>query len=286
MANSKYKATYDKASWRLVISGLVDGASNMAIEEAIHEAVAGNQSPATLRFSGWKPGYLSLGLEQAWEIVDEDGCQRNGWDVVRRPTRGRAILQVDGLSVSVTIPSTDPRVIGDDSEKFSCVSSSFVAALKAMGLDPDRSRPYYQDHGPLGLACFDGPSDYQITIGGRKLVCGTVWSTKDAVSLQCTVLLFGETRQIADTLRFDMPGQRMALMARIGYRATTLESVFGRRVEFEEATNTLREGFAKAQNITFSAGELTEAESTRASSLRIQKYANDDWTKGIQPSDN
>ncbi len=138
----------------------------------------------------------------------------------------------------------------------------------------------------MGLACYDGPSDYQITIGGRKLVCGAVRSTEDAVSVQCTVPLFGETRQIADGLRFDMPGQRMAFMARIGYRATTLESALGRRVELEEATSHLREGFAKALNITFSAGELTEAESFRASSLRIQKYANDDWTKGIHPVDN
>jgi lipoate-protein ligase A len=154
-----------------------------------------------------------------------------------------------------------------------------------MGLDPDRSQPYYQDNGPLGLACYDGRSDYQITIGGRKLVCGSVWSTENAVSIHCTVPLFGDTRQIADALRFDMPGQRMALMARIGYRATTLEYVLGRRVEFEEATNYLRDGFAKALNITFSAGELTEAEADRASSLRIEKYANDDWTKEINPSD-
>jgi lipoate-protein ligase A len=105
------------------------------------------------------------------------------------------------------------------------------------------------------------------------------------VSIHCTLPLFGDTRQIADALRFDMPGQRMALMARIGYRATTLEYVLGRRVEFEEATNYLRDGFAKALNITFSAGELTEAEANRASSLRIEKYANDDWTKEINPSD-
>jgi lipoate-protein ligase A len=285
MTNSKSKETYDKSKWRLVDSGMVDGSSNMAIDEAIHEAVAAKQSPATLRFSGWKPGYLSLGMEQSWEIVDEDGCNRNEWDVVRRPSRGRAILQVDGLSVTLTIPSADPRVSGDDSERFSRISPSFVATLKAMGLDPDRSRPYYRDNGPLGLACYDGRSDYQVTIGGRKLVCGALWSTKDAVSIQCTVPLFGDTRQIADALWFEMPGQRMALMARIGYRATTLETALGRRIEIEEATNYLRDGFAKALNITFSEGELTEAEANRTSFLRIDKYANDDWTKALQPSD-
>lgn len=286
MANPQSKATYDKANWRLVTSGLVDGANNMAIDEAILDAVAQNQSPATLRFSGWKPGYLSLGLEQSWEIVDEDGCQRNGWDVVRRPTPGRAILQVDGLSVSAFVATTDPRAMGDESERFSRISSSFVAALKAMGLDPDRSRPYHQDHGPLGLACYDGPSDYQVTIGGRKLVCGAVRSIEGAVLFQCTVPLFGETNRIADALRFDMPGQRMALMARIGYRATTLESLLGRRVELEEAVDHLREGFTKALNITFNAGELNEAEASRVSILHDDKYARADWTKGLIPVDN
>jgi lipoate-protein ligase A len=281
MTNSRTKESYEKAAWRLVDSGSADGPTTLAIEEAIHEAVAGNLSPPTLRFSGWNPGYLTLGREQPWDIVDEDGCKTNGWDIVRRLTSGRAVLAVDGLSVSLTMPSSEPRALGDDSERFSRVSASFIAALKAMGLDPDRSRPFYQDNGPLGLACYDGPSDYQVSVGGRKLVCGAVRSTEEAVSIYCSVPLFGDTRIIADALRFEMPGQRMALMARMGYRATTLESLMGRKVDQTEATDYLIKGFAKALNLSFNQGELSEDESSHASALRVDRYTNDEWTKGI-----
>jgi len=280
MPNSRPKTMYKKADWRVIQTGSLDGSSNEATDEAIHEMVGREQSPATLRFSGWKPGYLSLGKEQSWVVVNEAGCESNGWDIVRRITSGRAILQVDGLSVNVTMSAIDPRSSGDDFDRFNLVSSCFNAALKAMGLNPDRSRPVYGDRGPSGLACFDGPSEYQITAGGRKLVCGTVRSEGNAVSIQCTLPLFGDTGRISDALRFDYPGQRLALVARISYRSVTLESLLGRRMDLEEVIDYIRAGFAKVMNVELTSGDLSEAEATRAADLRTEKYSTEEWTKG------
>lgn len=281
MISQQIKDTYDQSEWRLIHSGFVDGPSNMAIDEAILEAVTLDQSPPTLRIFGWEPGCLSLGVDQAWDAADFEGCASQGWDVVRGLASSRSILHVDDLSLTVVVPATDRRVTGTDLEPYQRLAAALTAALKIIGLDPDRSRPYYQDRGPLGEACFDGPSRYQVTIGGRKVICGAFYNAGKAVMLQCTIPLFGELARISDALWFDMPGQRLALKSRIGYRAATIESLMGRRVEYNEVSDAIQQGFSKGLNVVFSAGDLSEFESSRASELTAEKYTSESWTMKI-----
>ena len=53
------------ATWRLINTGVSDGATNMAIDEAIMQSVAENRSPPTLRFYGWAPPCVSVGYSQS-----------------------------------------------------------------------------------------------------------------------------------------------------------------------------------------------------------------------------
>ena len=41
---------YPPAAWRLLLSPFADGATNMAVDEAILNAIAEGKSPPTLRF--------------------------------------------------------------------------------------------------------------------------------------------------------------------------------------------------------------------------------------------
>jgi lipoate-protein ligase A len=152
-------------------------------------------------------------------------------------------------------------------------------ALKAMGLDIDRSQPYYQDRGPSGKAFYDGPSDFQVTVGGRKLVCGAMLSNERAVMIQCTLPLFGDIERITDVLNFDLPGERLALVARIGYRAATLESLLGKQPDYDEVASYLQDGFTKGLTVSLNKGDLTEPETSRAAILRSEKYTGAEWTK-------
>lgn len=279
MSRRAAKETFDMSDWRLISSEAEDGASSMAIDEAILEAVVQEQSPPTLRISGWKPGFLSIGQDQPWYIVDEAACSANSWDVVRRQTPGRAILHVDGLSLSITINASDPRAAGDKDEQFARISTCLKYSLKAMGLDADRSQPYYEDRGPSGKAFFDGPSNYQVTVGGRKLVCGAMLSNEAAVMIQCTLPLFGDIKAIANVLNFDLPGERLALIARIGYRAASLESFLGRQPGFDEVAAYLQDGFTKGLHVSLNKGGLSKPESSRASQLQAEKYTSAEWTK-------
>ena len=87
---------YPPAVWRLIIEREPrTGAENMALDEAIMDAVAAGEALPTLRFYAWEPPCLSLGKRQPLDGVDLDGCRADGVDVVRRATGGFAILHTD-----------------------------------------------------------------------------------------------------------------------------------------------------------------------------------------------
>ena len=57
-----------------------------------------------LRFYGWNPYCLSLGIHQKLHDVDLGKCQQLNLDVVRRPTGGRGVLHSEELTYAVIVP--------------------------------------------------------------------------------------------------------------------------------------------------------------------------------------
>lgn len=279
---------YPLAEWRLLHTGVRDGASNMAIDEAVLEAVTTGQVAPTLRFYGWSPPCLSLGFSQPAAEVDREACARHGWDIVRRPTGGQAILHVDELTYSVCAPLGEPRVAGGVVESYGRLAAGLLAGLRWMGLEPAQAKPAYpESQGGVGPACFDGPARYEITLElpgregemvPRKLV-GSAQSRRLGGLLQHgTLPLSGEITRIMGGLAFGSPEAREAARVRLGGRALTLETALGRPVTFAETAEALAAGFARALNLRLVPGELTEAEWAAAARIRDEKYAADGWT--------
>jgi lipoate-protein ligase A len=99
------ETSYPPARWRLIVdTGARTGAENMALDEAIMEAVAAGDSSPTLRIYQWTPPCLSLGKRQPLDGVDLARCCADGVDVVRRATGGWAILHTDELTYSRAWP--------------------------------------------------------------------------------------------------------------------------------------------------------------------------------------
>ena len=79
-------------AWRLLVTEPLDGAANMALEEAILLARIQGFAPPTVRFFSWSPPTVSLGYAQRVdERIDLEACRRLGVGLVRRPTGGSAI---------------------------------------------------------------------------------------------------------------------------------------------------------------------------------------------------
>ena len=272
---------YPLATWRLLRSAPADGATNMAVDEAILRAVAAGLVPPTLRLYAWEPPCLSLGRGQPLADVDLKAVQATGFDLVRRPTGGKAILHVDELTYSVVAPQAEPRVAGGVVESYRRLSAGLVRGLERLGIagiaaDRRTALPRFEGGGGgESPVCFEVPSDYEITAGGRKLV-GSAQMRAQSVVLQHGALpLYGDITRICPLLTAcPDPAQVCA-------RATTVEEALGRPVTWDEAADALAAGFAEALNLHLEPGTLTEEERVWADELRAEKYATNEWTSRV-----
>ena len=263
---------YPPTTWRLLRSSPTDGATNMAVDEAILRAVAAGLAPPTLRLYAWKPPCLSLGRGQPLADVDLQAVQAAGFDLVRRPTGGRAILHVDELTYSLVAPEAEPRVAGSIVESYRRLSAGLMRGLERLGIAGLAADQRVENRRLEGPVCFEVPSDYEIVTGGRKLV-GSAQMRAQGVVLQHGALpLYGDITRICPllTARPDP--------ARVRARATTVEEALGRPVTWDEAAEALAAGFAEALNLRLEPSTLTDEEWTWAKKLRMEKYATKGWT--------
>lgn len=266
---------YAPTTWRLLNTDHLDGATNMAVDEAILRGVAEGVSPPTLRFFGWQPACLSLGQAQPIADVDADACARLGVDVVRRPTGGRAILHVDELTYSVTAREDEPRVRGGIVESYRRLSEGLLAGLLRLGVpvqQVERPDGHDRDQDPV---CFVAPSNYEIVFDGHKLVGSAQVRRRGVVLQHGSLPLVGDIARICDVLAARPDRERVRA------RAITVERAIGRPVRFEDAARFMSEGFAAALNVHLTPGDLTPQERAWTAELRRDKYAADTWTRRI-----
>jgi lipoate-protein ligase A len=267
-----------RSTWRLLDTGLRSGATNMAIDEAILWAVAEGRSPPTLRFYGWEPPCVSVGYAQRLRgEVDLELCQRKGYHWVRRPTGGRAVLHIDELTYSVTVPQVEPRAAGDILTSYRRLSLGLVAGLKSLGCDASQAGIQVDGvPGDASAACFEVASDYEVTALGRKLI-GSAQTRRRGVVLQHGALpLTGDVSRLVEVLVLASRDRGM-LRERLLQSAIALDEATGRSVTYREAAGALAAGFAQALNLALEPGGLSLEERASAAQLRA-RYAGNDWT--------
>jgi lipoate-protein ligase A len=247
----------------------------MAIDQAIFEAVVAGRSPPTLRFYAWSPPCLSLGRGQPLADADLPACRAAGVDVVRRPTGGRAILHTDELTYSVTLLQSDPRAEGGVLESYRRLSKGLLAGLFQLGVPALQSVGQPKPSAELTAVCFETPSDYEITVDGRKLVGSAQWRARRGVLQHGTLPLYGDLTRIVDHLALSHTA-RVAQRRDLGLRAITLELALGQTISFTQAAQALVAGFGQALNLTLVSGGLTPQERARTDVLRACRYATPD----------
>lgn len=263
--------------WRLIMSGSAAGPKNMAIDQAIMEAVAAGEAAATLRFYAWAPPCLSLGYTQPLADVDGERLAVLGWDVVRRMTGGRAILHTDELTYSVAVPASDPVVAGDIVASYRRISAAFATGLRQLGAQPEANKRA-EGSGADGPVCFEVPSHYEITLNGKKLIGSAQVRKFDAVLQHGTLPLTGDIGRICDALVFPDDAGRREARTRVYERATTLRSALGRDVSWDEAAAVMAAAFAETFGVAFEAPPaLSPEEAARAQALAVEQYATAAW---------
>ncbi len=262
--------------WRLLTTAPMDGARNMALDEAIWRARLSGESPPTLRFFAWDPPTISIGYGQRLDAaLDLTACARLGVGLVRRPTGGSAIYH-DGpdreLTYSVVAGVDDFVGAGDLLEAYRWIASALLEGLRRLQV-PAEMVAVIPSSGPQPAFCFARTGSYEIEVRGKKLV-GSAQRRQSGGFLQHGSVMLGADAQRVRTL---FPGDSDPLRW-----MTTIEESSGRRPGFEEVATALRAGFAAVHGIALSPAGLTSGEERLVDQLVQEKYGTTDWNEHAQ----
>jgi lipoate-protein ligase A len=266
-------------TWRLILDQQAPGTWNMAVDEVLLEGVASGKAPPTLRFYGWKPACLSLGYFQSFAVVDRDACWALGFDVVRRPTGGRAILHDRELTYSIALPAS---VLGLDRgilPSYHRISRALQAGFALLGvmttMAPESAAPTEPEHGPV---CFDRPSAHEILLDGRKLVGSAQVRRSDALLQHGSILIEPQISTMLRCLRLPVgvtqsgPGSTQIDDGVIGLAEVGVSDPATIAAAIAEAVG--REFNVALVDVGLDARELAAARALSAS-----KYETEEWTE-------
>jgi lipoyl(octanoyl) transferase len=269
-------------TWRLILSDPKPGALNMAVDSAILAAVERGEAPPTLRLYRWDPPCLSLGYSQAYSDIDLGLLTANNWDVVRRPTGGRAILHIDELTYAVIGPKNDPRLAGNLMNSYQQISRALFDALSRMGLPVEvhAGKNPEAHHQPV---CFENPSDFEITAAGKKII-GSAQARKKISLLQHGSLpLVGDLARITKALRYSSDTERCQAGEALLQKASTVYDVLKVEISWDQAAKTFVDSFSRVLNLKLVEGDLSPNEKDHACQLESSQFGHPDWTQGTRP---
>ena len=262
-------------TWRLLVTEPSDGATNMAIDEALSLGRRAGTSPATLRFFAWDPPTVSLGFGQPiGRDVDMRACRERGVGIVRRPTGGSAIYH-DGpereLTYSVVASSEDLGGIAGLLETYQWIGRALLSGLRSLGA-PAEMVAVAGGEETTPAFCFARTGSYEIEVDGRKLV-GSAQRRRGATFLQHGSVLLGVNEPRLRAI-FPTTGDPLATL-------TTLEAALGHRPKFDDVAAALAAGFEREHGLELRPEGLSADEAATVERLVRDKYTSDAWLAGV-----
>ena len=254
-------------TWRFIPLETKNGFWNMALDEAILNAVIEKKSQNTLRFYKWSPSTASIGRNQSLSAeIDMNFAKERGFNVVRRITGGGAVLHdnVGEITYSIVCPTKFLEDIGAKNvlEQFEIITQGIIAGLTIFGLKPEKGII----HCPaifLDGKKFSGNA--QLRKRGHLLQHGTILLEIDP-ELMYSILKapenVGKSRMVK-SVRAKCIGLKDALL----------------NYDEKKFLSSLKNGFEKILGVKLRNGSFSDYELKLAKRLVIEKYSNINWLK-------
>ncbi len=248
----------------------------MAVDEALLREGAASGGGPTIRLYEWDPACVSLGAFQPLSDVDRKAVARRGYGIVRRPTGGRGILHGDEVTYSLVGPLSHPKLAGGIVESYRKISAGLLLGLQELGV-PAKALPEpkrVSEGRRRAAACFAAPSNFEITVGRRKLV-GSAQTRSGGWLLQHGSVL--RAVEVAEwEAVFPMRERRSGLSRFMVSIIEVLQSAPSK----DEVAAALIAGFEEALDIRLVPGTMTGRERDRAQELRSTRYDTAEWLEG------
>ena len=223
----------------LIIDAPAPGEENMRRDVALLDECARGTTTGAVRLYGFRPACLSLGRMQPLSDVNLEACARDGVDVVRRPSGGRAVLHDAEVTYCVVCRASDPVFGGRVLESCARIHGAIAAGLALLGvvtaqraLPADLRRDARE--GAAVADCFARPAAHELLDArGRKLV-GSAQARRGGALLQHGSVLL-EPPSAARYLNSGEPAS---------VPGASVREITGRPVTWEELAEALAAGFA------------------------------------------
>lgn len=254
--------------WRVIDSGALSGAQNMAIDEAIAAYNTQMDALPTLRLYAWKPCAISLGFHQSLEDIHLDRCRNDGIQVVVRPTGGRAVLHAEELTYAVVIPKSSVFYHDKILTVYETISRALLEAFHRLNISADFERagrtPNNFSRGELSSLCYASSVQHEIGVGGRKLV-GSAQRRIDGVILQHGSILIGP-KHLDLTYYLDQGDDkwRAAVRRYMERHTVCLNELSTKPVHYASLADAIQRGFESQLGIRLEPASLTEWEENEA----------------------
>ncbi len=241
--------------WRVLRYEKANAAYNMALDEAIAEAVAFRVAGPTIRFYGWEPAAVSIGrFQKLEEVVDLEGCERHGVDVVRRSTGGGAVFHDQEITYSVICP--EDMMPADVNMAYQEIGGWIVNALKLIGIE----------------GTFEPIND--VLVNGKK-ISGSAQSRRKGIFVQHGTLIYDLDRaKMFSVLKVPKDKLDSHSLGDPAERVTSVREQ--RKVPWEYVAAAMANAFI--MNREWYAGDLTADELARAEVISKLRYSNHEWT--------
>ena len=173
-----------RQKWRLLDTGALDAATNMALEKVLLNSCLSGSVSNTLHLLEFHPCAL-LGYNQSLgDEVDEDFCRENGIEINRRISGGGCIYMDRGtLGWEIIAKKDTPGIPGNLEGMYGKLCGGLISALSSFGIDAS--------YRPLN----------DVEVGGRKISGAGGTELGDSFIFHGTVLMDFDSDIMTKALR-------------------------------------------------------------------------------------
>jgi len=236
-------------------------AMNLAVDEAILNAVLEGRAPPTLRLWRNDRSVIVGRFQRVCDEVDLDLCMKMGIGVVRRVSGGGTVYQDLG-NLNYTIALTDDHRLIKGltvAESYRVLCSWLQRALKLMGLNPE----------------FKAPGN--ILINGRKVSGSAQLRRRRGVLHHGTLLVNADLNLMKKALKAWRDDYRGGEIPSVSMPVTNLMDELQIKMDFGELKEILRSSFEKTFSVKLVDEGLTDYERFVIEKLYRERYSRESW---------
>jgi lipoate-protein ligase A len=254
-----------RVRWHLMETPPWSGAANMAADLAACDQ-ARRTGDAVVRTYAWRTPTVSFGRHQrARGVYDAALIAADGYDVVRRPTGGRALLHHREFTYAIAMPVT-----GSLRESHAALTALVADALARLGVAAVPAPRTVRAEAPGAAPCFAAPAEGELVVEGHKLVGSAQVREQGALLQHGSVLVDDDQGRLSRYLL--VPGRPVP-------PPQTLRALLGRAPALREFTAAMRDALTARNG---SAPHPVTPQWLDPADVRrhVARFRDPDWTWG------